>query len=509
MRTALLLVLLAGCDDLSGWFEEPAPRQAIPAPKIDGAVYTAVTTSAPVPAPARSAPGDAPDLAAGDGWIVVGACYGDPDARAALRAQMAAHTDWGLAMQGCSEPDYCAWIEAEAVADPDASERIRLGGLGCADALDIYLDPASSDVLRLNWFLARLDDGRPVDHPDMRRSARRILEGDEGPTLGRYAVRALGATRAGQRELLAVLGDLDAPWLVAVIAEELAVVYTPEGQAVQREVCLRLQRYGRVCELEARDPLDDLDASLRDGEVDGRWLLAHFPDHRGAILDALQRCMIEARDGELNAFLGAACLRTLGGEDRARARALVDGVHAWSWPMQPAVHALTTYADDEALVADLVQRGLLEPGAPVAGPDAASALAASRKVVRLEAYGPHAEELLVRRLLGAAGAPELPVRVLPAAREEGLRALTAWVAGRRLRVLVPEPQGMPDAEPLIGFANAVLERAGRTERFAYLNVYPPAAVIGAPTALTRAKDDGLLAVWVPSPQPVDSSEAED
>ncbi|MEZ4321583.1 MAG: hypothetical protein R3F61_29185 [Myxococcota bacterium] len=259
----------------------------------------------------------------------------------------------------------------------------------------------------------------------------------------------------------------------------------PELAALYAEGC-------RGCDPDA-DPLVDPDAAVR---VTWHWLpgLFHaFPSHRSTFVGALERC---ARDpGEP----AAACLEALAAEDWDQARLVAATRAPAAEPAVAQVQAtLDRYADADALLADLRDRGVLLAGAerrltwrvPEGSPlsvlrnhgqvvSTYDALSQGEVVASVMARIPDVREAIVEEI------PE------PSDVEDGRATLRVWIGDHRYQRLT-DPWGAGVGPFDAAFLNAVLEAEGSSVRVGVPQAALGTLVFGDGAGLQALHDARLL-----------------
>ncbi len=454
---------LAGCAGRSEPEEPPVPS-ALPAPTAEGPVWTSTVVSVRAATPARfSAPiSTLVRATAGEPVLPLPTfarrlCAGTGGAREELLAELGA-TDadgrqawWGVLRDvDCDAPDFCAWA-AEALGREPAATPLWIVGLDCEDPsfdarlvvhapASVVLSVAERRPLPWDPRLARLHE--EVDPVDLERVAR-------------------------------------------VLSESPA----PEAARALEDLKRRLPAEGRRS-LEGPSALDDLVGSFDSG-LDPLAAARRFPNHRVAVVDALETCIEEA--ALRPPFTVRRCGRALARLDRARARAVV-----------PLADDTWGALDDLLLVepaegrARLAELGFEDRGAGARGrePSTWGELLQDLGHARASGWIPRlGDALFAYEVAALAGLDDVEFEVVPPSPEapaipgrEPRSALFAWTGERRVRTLL-DP-GF-DATHALGLLNALLAELDRPERVA-IDRSRTTVVVAPPERLVALADAGLF-----------------
>lgn len=508
----LLAAWLLGCEALTGATaadphlpaldEDPLGTLAVAATKTPPPAWT----TGELPAPEAVGP---PEVDAVVGRLCAGA---DPALNERFEARLEAEAAAGWpgpwtreVLDRCTAPGpaLCRWVTdrvAEVPPDqpvpPGLFELWHVAG-GCADpALWSWMPRDGGSLYGVVDFLAGQDTRwRPVRDPRIPTLVGGLLT-DTGLHRDR-ALQALGAFDHpdAARLLLDHLGTLPDDERDAV-GGWLYRQSDPEAVAVFDGVCARRPDLWGC--LEGHEPMGRLDDVVAGANVDLSELLDRHPSYRGAVLDALTRCV--DRGVRYDDPRGLSCVRALvGAGEASRAAAAMSAVHddavTPSWAARVA--QWERFPDPEALVAHLVSLGALPAGfTPVDPRDppvrVIDLLVAGERALPFEG---RSNAALLRDALAANPALADDVVVVRAAvAASGRDELLVWQDGVRFRV--PVASGIVDGPRVAATANTVAAKRGLDLRFLACD---GALVWGPEAALRGLLDQELLAPLTPEP----------
>jgi hypothetical protein len=504
---------LVGCD-LSR-FESASPDGAIPPVVGDALIWVAKTQESKVPPPiwvSGQLPSPA-SLSLNERLALLGrACQGDPVLLDALLAESRAADARGVDSAWDSE-----WIDGCQVPGPQlcrwVSERVVNGG---DDALSLMwhvsggcLDPASGAWAAsaaapsagvVDWLANQDDQYRPVYLPHGAAAATDMLA--HSGLHRRRAVQLLGSVDHPQHAQILMSLEEGRPWLYRQT--------DPDARTAFDAWCEAEEEPSWQC-LEGFRPLDDLQATVTNTNVDLSGVLAAHPDHARAIVQAMADCV---RNAAVNAEpRGDRCLRGLvgaGGEAaviEALDRPDYDLFQHWL----PIRDQWLQFQTNEALRQYLVERALIpsttaawdaaEPPADLLG----WMIQADRGM-----WTPRTPSGAVRMVAGRV--PEMadlvamqrdPVWFEDDSDRRRYIELLVWVDGVRHRALVPTDDSY--GRQLAGVLNGVAKARRLELRFVALDGWQ-ALVWGPEQGLRQAHEDGLLMAAARSPVVLDTDE---
>lgn len=238
------------------------------------------------------------------------------------------------------------------------------------------------------------------------------------------------------------------------------------------------------------DPLHDLDATLSAGDAWIPRLLRLYPAHRGAILDATERCAKDAY-----APSGVHCLEVLADADWPRAQAVASQLPDSSTALAEVRASLAQFDSADALRAHLVSLGFEDR--PVTSTDP---MPEARPMAVLRN-----RNLLLSRVLWnsisthtwnaaqmlRAGGLEPSIDDISAPVDWGRRTGRIHLEDRRYQQMTPA-LASTDLYTAAAFANAIFEAEDHDARAALPSNWSGAIVVGPEAGLRSLHDDGLL-----------------
>jgi hypothetical protein len=457
-------------------------------------VYVAPVVRAPIPAPERlTGPVRFRADGLGTGRAQHLLCTGAGDAREALLGAL--ERSWAgdelapldtVLHTPCAADEWRGWVRERLAENDDllgAYEPLWAALLDSDDPeVGAFVVGAAPDLQTLHY----LEAHQGPYHPRLLAVVGRLLRDD--PYMARYALDALALIDAPEAEQALLELHAHAP---RSLRDEVALsLYGRPSEAARR---LHREACGRVvddrCTWSRPDPLASLPEAVAAGE-EGGALLARYPQHRGAIVEALARCV---RDGAPSA---RRCARSLAEADRARA---VEPLASGGEAVADLHRALIS--GPEGVAVALEACGFAEvPAAPTA----VGALVAAGAALPLRDPGgwPPQNDRLAYELAALVGAPDLAFeQVVPsfdAPTVEGRQptiALYAYADGWRARALAA-PLGAIDVDAVVGLLNAVLDQRGAEVRLV-VDLDREHAIAGSPDALSALAGDGWVLLSPP------------
>lgn len=493
-----MLWMLLACGGLLTEAEVlPSP---IVAPTADGPVLLAHPVVSLQPTPARfEAPLDADlDALRHRPWelpprmhLVDGLCFHNPQIEAKIEVDLAriasaddAWADWVDLLGVCISDEWCRWA-AEVAADPELPGRLVQPGLArCSEVARPVFESSGALVSSIvAWYGVRAELGGGAFEP-------RLIEVvDYARSEPGYDIMPLTRALGGWDHPEAARRLLELHREAGEIDDQVALWMTRQSdrraKALADAVCaVDLYADEVRCTASWRRPGTDLDGLLRSDRADPMGLLEAFGPSP-ELSDALAACVSLHTTTEVDTSQAGACLRALGRSDRARAAEVAVPLgDDWAYagdPLGPLARELGT--DRAVLEADLRGLGFLQ------GELLPTTHAAAGSLDLLVRHGDaivlsyDTPATYLRRALWLAGMTDVPVDEL-ASSSGGLRAVHAWMDGRRYRVMIPlEESGWQSVEQAVGLANHLLEVRGDARRIGIGLGWPAPLVVGTPEAL--------------------------